>query len=234
MTAPIALRYARVGGVLYIAIIVFGIWSDGFVRSALIVPGDPALTSKNILGSLELFRMSFVADTIMVLCDVALAVVLYVLLRSVNRPIALMAAAFRLTQAAVLGANLLNQSAVILVLTESGKTLEATTRDAIALLFAQGHAYGYDIGLLFFGINCMLTGFLVYRSVFLPRAIGVMVMASGPVYLVGSYLRFLAPGVAGYFQVAYLLPVIAELAFGLWLLIRGVDSEKWSSSRPSR
>lgn len=228
MTATIANRYARIGGVLYLAIIVCGVWSDGFVRSALVVAGDPSLTAKNILGSMMLFKLSFIADTIMVLCDVALAVVLYVLLRPVDRSLALMAGAFRLIQAAVLGANLLNQSAVILVLSETGKALEPSARDSLALLFAQGHAYGYDIGLLFFGINCLMTGYLVYRSGFLPRPIGILVIASGPVYLAGSYLRFLVPEAAEALQMAYLLPLLAESAFCVWLLIRGIDRSAWT------
>lgn len=223
-------RYARLGGLLYLIIIVCGIWSEGFVRSALVMPGDPTATASRIQGAMGLFRLSFVADTIMALADVGLAVVLYVLLRPVSRPLALMAMAFRLVQAAVLGANLLNQSAVILLLSDTGLAFDPSARDSLALLFAQGHSFGYDIGLLFFGVNCLVTGYLVYVSGFLPRVIGALVVATGPVYLIGSYLRFVAPPAAEVFQMMYLLPVIAESAFCLWLLIRGVHAERWSQA----
>jgi hypothetical protein len=219
-------RLARIAGALYLAIIVCGVWSDGFVRSRLVVSGDAQQTAGNILGSQGLFRMSFVADSIMILCDVALAVFLFELLRGVGRMVALLATAFRLTQAAVLGLNLLNQHLALALLTApaNGAALEPTSRDALALLFAEAQAYGYDLGLLFFGICCLLTGYLVFRSGFLPRWIGVLVAASGPVYLAGSYLRFLWPAGAEGFQTAYVLPLIAETAFCLWLLVKGVDA----------
>ncbi len=156
----------------------------------------------------------------MMLCDVALAVLLYVLLRPVSQTGAMMATAFRLTQAAVLGANLLNLQFVILLLSSSGAQEDGYS--SLALFFVQAHGIGYDIGLLFFGINCFVTGYLVYRSGFLPRIIGVLITAAAPVYLIGSYLKLLAPEAAAAFQMAYLLPVFAETAFCLWLLIKGV------------
>jgi hypothetical protein len=90
------------------------------------------------------------------------------------------------------------------------------------LLFLEAQSHGYDLGLIPFGINCLLTGYLVYKAEFLPRTIGLMLVAAGVVYLVGSYLRFLAPALAGPFQMAYALPLVAETAFCLWLLIKGV------------
>lgn len=225
------LRIARVAGILYLAIIVLGVSSDGVIRAGLIEPGNAAETSANILASPGLFRFSLAADSVMVLCDVALAIVLYFLLRPVSQLGAMMAAAFRLVQAAVLGVNLLNQHLALLVLSEHGLSdaLEPTTQKALVLLFAEAQGYGYDLGLLFFGVNCILTGFLVFRSGFLPRWIGALVGASGPVYLIGSYLSLLAPSVAQGFEAAYLLPLVGELAFCLWLLIRGVDAGAWEA-----
>jgi ABC-type uncharacterized transport system permease subunit len=214
-------RLARVAGLLYLVIIVCGVWSDGFVRSQLVVAGDAAQTAERILGAQNLFRLSFVADSVMVLCDVALAVLLYELLRPVNKLLASLATAFRLTQAAVLGLNLLNQHLTLALLTAPHGAFEDTERNTLALLFAEAQAYGYDLGLLFFGINCLITGYLVFKSGFLPRAIGLLVAASGPVYLAGSYLRFLAPDVATTIQLAYVLPLLAESALCVWLLIRG-------------
>ncbi len=214
-------RLARVAGVLYLVIIVCGVWSDGFVRARLVVAGDAAQTAQNILASPDLFRLSFVADSVMVSCDVALAVVLFGLLRKVNDLLASLATAFRLTQAAVLGLNLLNQQQTLALLTAPHLALEAGVRDTLALLFVEAHAYGYDLGLMFFGVNCMVTGYLVFKSGFLPRGVGVLLAASGPVYLVGSYLRFLAPDVAVAFQPAYVLPLVAESALCVWLLTKG-------------
>ncbi len=161
----------------------------------------------------------------MALCDVGLAIVLYRLLSPVSPSLAMTAMVFRLVQAAVIGASLLNQQLAILVLEAPGTPEQ--TRNALALVFAKAHGFGYDMGLLFFWINCLLTGLLVFRSTFLPRALGILVAASGPVYLVGSYLKILIPAAGEGFQIAYLLPLVAESSFCLWLLVKGVDAGRW-------
>lgn len=229
MVATHAVRWARMAGVLYLAIIVLGVWSEGFVRSRVIVANEPATTAANILASIGAFQASLVADSVMLLCDVALAVLLFVLLEPVNRVLAMMAAAFRLVQAAVLGVNLLNQQVALTLLSPSseGGALVGSTRDGLVLLFAQTQDHGYDLGLLFFGINCVITGYLVFKSGFLPRVVGVLVAVSGPVYLAGSYLSLLSPHRAAVFDAAYLLPLVAELSFCLWLLMKGVNGDAW-------
>lgn len=224
-------RWARFSGALYLAIIVFGVWSDAAIRGSLVASGDPVQTAANILAAPGSFRLSLALDSLMVLCDVALAVALYFLLRNVSEVGAAMAAAFRLVQSAVLGVNLLNQHLALLLLTDAGLSgsLEPSTKKALVLLFAEAQGYGYDLGLLFFGLNCILTGLLVFRSGFLPRWIGALVAGSGPVYLIGSYLSLFAPGASEKFQIAYSLPLLAELSFCLWLLFKGVDAKVWGS-----
>ena len=101
-------RAARIAGVLYLAIILSGIFAEFFVRSSLIVPGDSAATASNVLASQGLFRLGIAGDLIMILCDVALALLFYVLLKPVSNALALLAAFFRLAQATTLGVNLLN------------------------------------------------------------------------------------------------------------------------------
>jgi hypothetical protein len=212
---------ARLAGVLYLGIIVLGIWSELAVRAPLAVPGDPAATLTNIREAAALLRLSLAADTLMAVFDVALAVLLFVLLRPVDPLLALMAMAFRLIQAAVIGATLLNQQAALLVLGAGDVTPE------LAALFLDLQSHGYDLGLIFFGVNSLLTGYLVVRSGFLPRLIGAGLAAAGVVYLTGSYLLFLAPGFADAFAPAYAVPLVAEAAFCLWLLLRGVDAARW-------
>lgn len=223
-------KLARFAGGLYLAIIVLGVWSDGLIRSSLIVAGDPIQTSTNLLAAPGSFRLSLAFDSIMVLCDVALAVALYFLLRAVSEMGAMLATAFRLVQAAILGVNLLNQHLALLLLTDEGlRSIEPSSRKALSLLFAEAQGYGYDLGLLFFGVNCIVTGLLVFRSGFLPRLIGGLIFASGPVYLVGSYLSLFAPHLSNLFQAAYAVPLIGEVAFCLWLIIKGVNQEVWSA-----
>ncbi|MCB1755111.1 MAG: DUF4386 domain-containing protein [Gammaproteobacteria bacterium] len=219
---------ARTAGLLYLAIICLGIWSEGFVRSAMIMTGEPAATVANIIQGETIFRMSVAADSLMAICDVALAILLYTLLKPVNATLSLMAAAFRLVQSAILGMNLLNQFFAVLILNapQSNTGLDSGQANALAGLFLDAHSHGYDFGLLFFGINCLLVGYLIYRSGFLPRIFGPLLGLAGVVYLSGSYLRILAPVYAELFSPAYLVPLVAESLFCLWLLIKGVDVAK--------
>jgi hypothetical protein len=152
-TSP--LIYARVAGVLYLIIIVCGIYSEAYVRASLIVSGDAAATSANILAAEGLFRSGFVADTIMLFSDVAIAIMFYVLLRPVSNSLALIVTVFRLTQAAILGFNLLNYHAALLLLTGPGY-MTAFTPDQLneqAMLFLDMHSHGYDLALLFFSFS---------------------------------------------------------------------------------
>lgn len=221
-------RLARLAGFFYLVIIVCGVWSEGFVRSTLVVPGDASATVSQITQSAGLFRASFAADTVMALSDVAVGALLFMLLKPVSLTIAVAAFAFRLTQAAVLAMNLLSQH-VALMLATGSTGLDVSVAGELALLSMTTQSHGYDLGLIFFGVNSLLTGWLVARSGFLPKALGWGLVAAGAVYLLGSYLRFLAPAIHAPFQAAYLVPLLAEAAFCLWLLVKGIDTEKWRS-----
>jgi hypothetical protein len=227
-TAPVTntppLIYARVGGLLYLIIIVFGISSEVVIRSSLIVPGDADVTASNILQSQTLFRMGFVADSIMLLADVAIAVVLYILLKPVNRILSLTAAAFRLMQAAILGLNLLNYYAALLLLTGAGyiATFEGKELNLLAMFFLNLHSHGYDLGLIFFGVSNLILGYLVIKSKYIPAILGFGLIGAALVYLSGSYTRFLFPSYVSFMEPVYIIPLIAELSFCLWLLVKGV------------
>jgi hypothetical protein len=111
-------RLMAAAGLLYLVIIACGLYAELGVRTALIVQDDAEATAGRLLASPGLFRSGFVADSLMLFADVAIAVVLYRLLRPVGRTLSLAAAAFRLIQAAILGANLLLYHGALLVLTD--------------------------------------------------------------------------------------------------------------------
>lgn len=211
----------RLAGVFYLFIIALGIWSEMAVREALIVPGDGLQTLANILASGNLFASSIAADIGMILSDIAVGVLLFLLFRPFAPRIALAAMVLRLTQAIVLAVNLLFQVGA-LVLLRGDHFRAAFGADNLAwaiqaLLELQGQ--GYDLGLVFFGINCLLTGWLILRSAIAPRLVGLAVMASGLVYLVGSAFALLVGTVPTPVTYAYFVPFLAELAFALWLLV---------------
>lgn len=222
-------RVARSAGLLYLVIIVLGLTGELVVRSGIVAVGDAAATAANIRAAEGLFRFGFVADSVMLLADIALAVLLYVLLRPVNRTLALLAMCFRLVQAAIIGGNLLHYHAALLALAGPpyGLAFPPEQLAAIAALFLDLHSHGYDLGLLPFGINCLLLGYLVHRSGFLPRTLGVLLAAAGVVYLVGSYTRFLFPAQVEAVAPIYLVAIVAESAMCLWLLLRGVNVKAW-------
>lgn len=219
-------KWARTAGFLYLLIILCGITAEVVVRSALVIQGDPMASMENIQNSTGLYYLGFVLDVVMLLCDVAIAVLFYHLLKHVSKTLALMAAAFRLTQAAVLGVNLLNFYTPILLL--SYATFDVFNTEQVAnlmSLFLQMHSYGYDLGLMFFAVSNLVLGYLLIRSAHFPSALGYLVQVAAIVYLVGSLVHFLWPSALALVQPAYVIPLVAELAFCLYLLIKGVKVE---------
>jgi len=217
------LVYMKLAGILYLIIIVAGIYSEVFVRSSLYVVDNPAVTISNILTSMQLFRSGIFADSLMLLSDVAIAVLFYQIFKVVNKPLAQIAAAFRLTQAAILGLNLLFLVAVMLLLEgQAGYShWEKETLNMITMLLFTMHSYGYDLGLLFFAISNIILGYLMISSVNFPSLLGYAIQLAGVVYLLGGYVRMLLPEVYPYFEAYYLIPFIAELGFALWLIVKG-------------
>jgi len=215
---------ARVTGVLYLIIIVCGLFSEVYVRSGLIVRGDAVATASHITASELLFRFGFVSDVIVFLCDVAVAVLLYVLLRPVSKTLSLMAAGFRLTGTAIYGVNLLNYFAAVLLLSGADYLVvfEPGQLHALALLFLEIHRHGYDLGLVFFGLHCLVLGYLLFKSDYFPKILGVLMVLASLGYLVGSFTLFLFPEYQTAIAPVYVAPLIGELSLCLWLIIKGV------------
>ena len=204
-------RHARPAGLAYLFIILLGITAEMALRGTLIDWTSAEATARAIAANPGLFRLSIGADMIMAICDVVLAVLLYRMLRPVDEVLALMAMVFRLMQMAIVAGG-------ALYLLQAERTA-AIGGDALAPL--RLHAAGYDLGLLFFGVNTLLTAQLLCRSGLFPVWLSAALGASGVVYLAGRLSRFVAPDVNAAMQMAYLLPLVAETGFCLWLLFAG-------------
>lgn len=222
--------YARVAGLLYLVLLVGGMFGEMFVRSRLIVPGDAATTASNIRASAFLFRAGFASELLVFASDVALGAIFYVWLAPVSKVLSLTAAFFRLVMAAILGINLLNHFAVALLLSGDDylKVFEKDQLDALALLFLKAHQHGYLIGLVFFGLHCAVLGYLMFESGYFPKVLGVLLMIAGAGYLGNSFTFFLFPShAAGALSAVYLVPAtIAEVSFLIWLLVKGVRADR--------
>ena len=226
---PHSLRtHARVAGLLYLVIIVCAGFAEGFVRSGMLVPGDAAATAANITAAPGLFRLGLAADLVAFLGDAGVAVLLYVVLRPVNRTLSLAAAAFRLVaHPAIGGINLLNHYAALLVL-DGGPAgalagFTAAQRDGLALLALEAHGAGYLIAGAFFAVSLFLLGHLVHRSGYMPAVLGVLLAVAGAGYAVETFGSFLLPRYdAIYVWVVAIPAVIGEVTFAVWLVAKGV------------
>jgi hypothetical protein len=225
-------RYARVGGALYLVIIVTALFAEAFVRGRLIVSGNAAATAANIMGSQALFRLGLASDMLNCVLDVALAVILYALLKPIDRNLALLAALLRVAADAILAFAGLFQMAAILILggADHLRAFAPAQLQSLAYLSLGLHGEGYGISLIFFGLGCGILGYLVYRSSYLPRFLGVLLVVSGIGYLFNSFAGIISPPLAASAFPWTLLPAFfSELALGLWLLLKGVDVAKWEA-----
>jgi hypothetical protein len=223
-------QLARAAGALYLANIVLGAFAIGVVPAMLMVPGDVAATAHNIQAHELLYRLGIAAHVVVVLTNVPLAVIFYDLFRVVDRRVALLVAFFTLVGTAVETAGLVDQFAPLLLLGGAPYAGAVPPAQLQALAYLPGglSAIGYSITEVFFGCYAICLSYLVIRSAFLPGAIGVLMAIDGLGYLVYSFADLVAPGFAAHLVPWIQLPVLAgEGSLCLWLLVAGVDVERW-------
>ena len=204
----------------------------GFVVGApLIVANDATATATNILAKESLFRLGFVADLISGLSYVGVTAFIYYLLRPVSRSLSLVGAFFGLAGVAIGGASwVIHLTPLLLLHGDQYLTVFTTSQlQALSLAALKLQAQVFPIGMVFFGIQCISIGYLVARSTFLPRILGVLLAIGGTSYVIVSFANFLAPSF-GPRLVPFLMPIalIGEGALGGWLLIKGVDVQSWN------
>jgi hypothetical protein len=223
--------YARTGGILYLYIIVVGIFGELFVRDKLIVSGDATATANNIMASQSLWRISVAGELIMLVCSVALALIFYVLLRPVNKDLALLAVFFNLVELAIDAANKLNLFMALSLLGGADylKAFEPHQLHALAYLSLKLHEYGFGISLIFFGFVCLILGHLLFRSGYFPKTLGVLMTIAGLSYLTNSFTLILAPTYAAMISPILVLAFIGETSLCLWLIVKGVNVPKWET-----
>jgi len=228
---------ARLGGALYLIIIVAGLIGELFMRDKLIVPGDVAVTANNIMASQLLWRISVAGDLIVLVCSVALALIFYLLLRPVSKNLALLAVFFNLVELAIDGANKLNLFKALFLLGNADylKAFEPHQLQALAYLALKSHDYGFGISLVFFGFVCLILGYLLFRSGYFPKTLGVLMTIAGLSYLTNSFTLFLAPAFANRIFLTIFLPAfVGEASLCLWLLVKGVNVPKWEEKASAR
>ncbi len=222
---------SRLGGVLYLIIIVGGVIGEAFIRGRIVVAGDARATAANITALEPLWRIGIATEFFMLMCTVALALIFYVLLRPVSRDLALLAVLFNLVSIAV---EAVNEQSLLAALFPLGKAnylaaFQPEQLHALSSLSLRSYSYGFGISLLFFGCECLVLGYLIFRSRYLPKTVGILMQLAGCCYLVNTFALLLSPSLASQIFPTILIPaLIGEASLCLWLLFKGVDEEQWT------
>jgi hypothetical protein len=219
-------RTARVAAFVFLIIFILGMSTELFIRPNMFVPGDAASTVKNIAASEGLFRLSLVSDLIRQALLMILPLILYKLLKPVNKTIASLMVIFALVCAPISLLNELNHFAVLLLSSGSGylPAFKPNQLNALVTFFLELRNYGTYIA-QFFSFWVVLLGYLVFKSGFLPRFLGILLMVGGLCYTLLAGLFFLFPTFDA--TIFGVLPFVAESLFYLWLLIKGVNTKVW-------
>ncbi len=224
-------RAALIAGAGYVTLFVLGIFSNFFVLTALIEPGDAAATFTNIAESESLFRMGTAGFLVVFLVDVVVAWALYVLFREVARDVSLLAAWFRLIYTVFLGVALIFLYIALQLIGGAGylNVFEPGQVDAQVMLLLEAFNFAWLIGLAGFGVHLMLLGYLVLKVKYAPRVLGYLVLVAGAAYVVDTTANALLSNYADYetlFLAIVAVPaVVGELAFTFWLLFRAERQE---------
>ncbi len=213
---------ARIAGGLYLAYIVLTVFANA-TRDRLVVPGDAAATAANVVASAPLFRLSFVSDVLAGVLFLVTAWALYVLLKPVNPDVALLFVLLNLAGVAVQCLNMLNffAAGVILGAADAPGSIAEGGSPALAMLFLELYRNGFMIAQFFFGAWLLPLGYLVLRSGFLPRLLGVVLIVESAAWLTYALQFFLLPSASGVSYVSSVIGFIGEFSLMLWLLIMG-------------
>ena len=223
-------RYARAAGVAMLLSIVFGFLGEMYLPGKIIVTGDPAATSANIIQHPMLFRLTFASYLVEGICDVALIVFFFILLEPVDRNLALLSAFFGIVSMVTFAVAQSSFYAASVILRESGGMTAFTTdqRYALALLATRIAGTIAWLFLCMYAIATMLRGYLIARSRYLPKALGILFIIGGAGFFLRSVTFLLAPA---YSSAVLLMPMaVAGIPMTIWLLARGIDRRAFTAA----
>ena len=223
---------ARITGAFYLLTILTGVFAEMFVSGRLVVDGDAAATAANLLAHERLFQLGFAVYLIEMACQIAITALFYDLLKPAGRSVSLLAAFLGLAGCIIKTFSRVFFIAPLFVLGGAHylTVFSQEQLQALALLFLKVNDRGAAIALVFFGFYALLTGYLIVRSTFLPRILGVMGISGGLGWLTFLYLPL------GYrlFPCVAVLGLIGAAALILWLLVAGVNVQRWKEQAGRR
>lgn len=225
-------RLARIAGALYLTNIIGGAFAIGLVNNTLFTT-DLATTAHNIQSHELLYRSGLAAHIVVVVTNVPLALLFYELFKVVNRKLALLDAFFVLVATSIEAASIINQFAPLALLNSAPYAHAVPTQQLHALASLSGALSdgSYNIYTVFFGLDILCLAYLVFRSGFLPRALGVLLALDAVAYLVYAFVDVLTPEFAAHLVPWVQMPApLAEGALSLWLLVIGLNTEEWKKT----
>ena len=216
---------ARMAGLFYVLTAGTSVFGQMFVLGKLVVEGDAAATAAHIQAHQPFFRLGFGVLLLSIVFSIVMTVLFYELFKPVSKTVSLLAAFIHLVGLAIMGFGSVLQLAPLAIL-GGGQYLRVFNLEqlqALAYLFLQFSAQAFDAFIVFFGFYCVLLGYLILKSTFLPRIIGALMALAGL-----GYLTLLAKPLADHLAPYNLLPAaLGETSLMLWLLIVGVNSHRW-------
>jgi len=218
---------ARLAGAFYL--LNFGAPISLFKVQSLLVAGDAAATARNILADEGVFRLTIAGGVLAYAAYMVVAVLLYDLFRPVNKSLSMLAGVFCIAGSLVAALSALFQIAPLALLAGCDTTAAASATGAQAAAFfsLKMYAQGFTLSMVFFGFYMMLIGALVLQATFVPRILGALTALTGAAYLIHGLAYIAVPSVASAIVGYVYLFGLGELAFVLWILLAGVDDERW-------
>jgi Domain of unknown function (DUF4386) len=235
VTEPSLDRYARLAGLLYLAIIVTSILSLLLVEARLVVDGDWAATTQRIAADQTLFRAGLVYDMVMFASVIALAWALFVMLRGVDRNRALLALLWRMAEAVVGAVTVLLGVLVVLLVDsqEARATFEPAQLHALVQVLLTARAIGFEVAVFFLSLGTIVYCRLLYRSRYVPRALSGLGIVAFVIMLVGTAVGLLLPQLEDLTMVVWAPGIVFEAAIGVWLLLKGIRTAPVGVAAPA-
>jgi hypothetical protein len=216
-------KAARVAGVLYLLLIIFGIFAELVIRSKLIVAGDAAATASNILASPGLWRIGFASDILMILSFLLLPLAFYLLFKPVGKRLASLVVIFVAVSVPLMLVNMLLYYAPLHILSGVDYLAVFSTDQLNALAMSSLTMYttGVSLATLFHGLWLLPLGILVYRSGYFPKVLGILLMLACLGFVIETIQSFLLPNLEVITYPGMVLEILGEFGFCGWLLIKG-------------
>lgn len=224
-----ARNFSLYGGLAYLGVIITGIFSEAYVRGGLTVSNNAAQTAQNIADNIGLWRMAAGADVFTIGFDIVVALCLYFLLKPTNPALSLLVAFLRIVSLGVLAIGVLSHFLPVLIVKGSGflNVFSTEQLNALGYLSLQLHNVTYHVCLILCGFYNLIMGYLISKSSFFPKIIGIGIVICGICQFANSFTFFVAPQIQDLIGDYALMPaLLAELALSFWLIYKGMTKAK--------